>query len=137
MRGSPLLRTLIVLAVVLMAGLGLAVLTKPAPIAELPDAAPKPAETVGKRAAYELVLSATAKRVTLEAGGAIVSHENSAGPLAGSLELSNAAILSLKIEWAEDAPGHRFAKLRLEEPGKETREHVFTAPGDIDDIWEP
>ena len=46
-------------------------------------------------------------------------------------------MISLRIRWADTSPGHRFAKLRLEVPGKDTLEHVFTAPGDLDDIWEP
>jgi hypothetical protein len=41
------------------------------------------------------------------------------------------------VEWTDTTAGHRFAKLRLEVPGQDTREHVFSAPGDIDDLWEP
>jgi hypothetical protein len=139
MRGSPLLRTMAVLAALLLTGLGLARLTAPAASVVVP--APQPTgspKTETRRASFELVLSATAKSITLDGGGAPLAFQNTSGPLTGSVELSrDQPVLSLKIAWAEMAPGHRFAKLRLEEPGKDTRDHVFTAPGDIDDIWEP
>lgn len=139
MRGSPLLRTLAVLAVLLLAGMGLARLTAPAtPQATAPPPVEKPEPSKTSSATFELLLSGTAKRMTLEAGGKPVAVENTAGPLTGKLALtSHKATIFLQVEWAEATAGHRFAKLRLEIPGQETREHVFSAPGDIDDLWEP
>jgi len=139
MRGSPLMRTLAVLAVLLLAGIGLAKLT--APVAQQ-VAAPPPVEKIEpakeNSATFELLLSGTAKRVSLEAGSAPLAFENTAGPLTGKLALSSdQPSVFLKVEWADASTGHRFAKLRLEIPGQETREHVFSAPGDIDDLWEP
>lgn len=142
MRGSPVLRTLIVLAVLLLTGLALARLTrdpKPSP-SQLPaqaETAQAPPAT-GKTASYELILSAQAAEITLDAGVKPVTAANTAAPLSGTLDLSaENPVISLRIKWADNSPGHRFAKLRLEVPGKDTLEHVFTAPGDIDDIWEP
>jgi hypothetical protein len=138
MRGSPLLRTLVVLAVLLLAGLGLARLTAPStpkPVAE--DQKPSPAPEAST-ATFELLLSATAKSVSLEAGGPAFVRENPAAPLTGTLEvMGEQPVIFLKVEWADGSAGHRFAKLRIDRSGKETLEHVFSAPGDIDDLWEP
>lgn len=138
MRGSPLLRTLIVLAVLVLAGLGLARLTAPptpAPVVAKPIAVPAPQASP---ATFELLLSAAAKSVSLEAGGPALLQESPAGPLTGTLEIhGEQPVIFLKVEWADSSPGHRFAKLRIDRPGKETLEHVFSAPGDIDDLWEP
>ena len=139
MRGSPLLRTLAVLVALLLTGIGLARLT--APVARQ-IASPPPVETSepskASAATFELLLSGTAKRVTLEAGGEPLAFQSTAGPLGGKLALSSdKPTILLQVEWADAAAGHRFAKLRLEVPGQETREHVFSAPGDIDDLWEP
>ena len=137
MRGSPMLRTLIVLDALLVTGLALARLTVKGP--ERQVLAPKEATVpdTGKRASFELILSGTAKEISLEGGGAAVVKTDTAEPVTGTLELSgDSPVISLHVIWSEKTPGHRFAKLRLEIPGRETLEHVFTAPGDIDDIWE-
>lgn len=138
MRGSPLLRTLIVLAVLVLAGFGLARLTDPptpAPEVAKPIAVPAPQASP---ATFELLLSTTAKSVSLEAGGPTVVHESPVGAITGTLEIhGEQPVIFLKVEWADTTPGHRFAKLRIDRPGKETLEHVFSAPGDIDDLWEP
>jgi hypothetical protein len=138
MRGSPLLRTLVVLAVLLLAGFGLARLTgHSAPTPVVVDQKPSPAAEASP-ATFELLLSAAAKSVALEAGGPAILQENPAGPLTGTLEIhGEQPVIFLKVAWAETSPGHRFAKLRIDRPGKETLEHVFSAPGDIDDLWEP
>jgi hypothetical protein len=138
MRGSPLFRTLLVLAALLIAALGLARLTAPARSASVTVNPPVQAPVEKSATTFELLLSGAAKSVTLEAGGAPFLQKDSAGPLAGTLEIAGEApLVTLRIEWADAAPGHRFAKLRLDRPGKDSLEHVFSAPGDIDDIWEP
>lgn len=139
MRGSPLKRTLVVLAALLLTGIGLARLIAPVapPISTSPPRAPAPPSPV-LSASFDLLLSGSAKRVTLDAGGAELKVHDSAGPLSGKLELSSAQpTLFLRVEWADAASGHRFAQLRLEIPGQPTRTHVFSAAGDIDDLWEP
>lgn len=126
------------LAVLLLAGIGLARLTghsTPEPVVE--DQGPTPPAKASP-ATFELLLSAAAKSVSLEAGGTAFVRESPAGPLAGNLEIPDEhPVIFLKIEWADATPGHRFAKLRIERPGEDTLEHVFSAPGDIDDLWEP
>lgn len=141
MRGSPLLRTLIVLAALLVTGLALSRLTaaRPSPQATAPKqettSTPEPATA---KTTFELILSGTAKEITLDAGAAAVKKTDTAGPVSGTLELSGESpVVSLRVSWKDEAPGHRFVMLRLEVPGKDTLEHVFTAPGEIDDIWEP
>lgn len=131
------MRTLLVLAALLVAGLGLSRLIRPAPLA----VAPPPVEEVAppaSDASFELLLSAPVKSVALDVGGAPFVRENPAGPLTGRISISgDTPLVSLKVVWADSSPGHRFAKLRLDRPGKDGIEHVFSAPGDIDDIWEP
>jgi hypothetical protein len=133
-------RTLVVLAVLVLAGFGLARLTGPSAAAPVPvDAAPTamPSPSTAP-ATFELLLSAAAKSVSLEAGGPAFVRESPTGPIAGILEIPDEApVIFLKVNWADTTPGHRFAKLRIDRPGEETLEHVFSAPGDIDDIWEP
>jgi hypothetical protein len=134
MRGSPILRTLVVLAALLVTGLALARLAaeRPRETKQLTTAPETPAAT--KKASYELILSGTAKEVELNGGAATVTSSSTVG----SLEVSGEQpVISLTVKWADQAPGHRFAKLRLEIPGRPTLEHVFDAAGDIDDIWEP
>ncbi|MEK7950006.1 hypothetical protein [Luteolibacter soli] len=133
------MRTLVVLAVLLLAGIGLARLTAPAtPQVTAPPPVEKSEPFKANLATFELLLSGTAKRVSLEAGGEPLAFENTAGPLTGKLSLSSdQPTIFLKVEWADTTAGHRFAQLRLEIPGQATREHVFSAPADIDDIWEP
>ena len=138
MRGSPLFRTLVVLAVLLLAGFGLARLTAPSTPKPLVEDQPATPTSDAAPATFEILLSATAKSVSLEAGGPTFVRENPAAPLTGTLEVQGAnPVIFLKVEWADTTPGHRFAKLRIDRPGKETLEHVFSAPGDIDDLWEP
>ncbi len=142
MRGSPLLRTFIVLAALLVTGLALARLTTRG--GNRAAVRPPPAETAataGESAAirvpFELILSARAKTLALEGGAAVVKADDAEAPLTGFLELSGEyPVVSLRVSWDDPSPGHRFAKLRLEIPGKETLEHIFHAPGDIDDILE-
>lgn len=141
MRGSPLLRTLIVLAALLVTGLALARLTagRPSPqVTVSKQETTTPAKSAAAKASFELILSGTAKEISLDGGAAPITKTDTAGPLTGTLEISgDSPVISLRVVWNEESPGHRFAMLRLEMPGKDTLEHVFSAPGEIDDIWEP
>jgi hypothetical protein len=134
------MRTLVVLVALLFAGLGLSRLTGRAEMPAVPEPVakdPEPQEIATRTASFELTLSAAAARVKLHAGGEPLEFQDTAGPLGGRLNLAGDAVF-LEIEWADGAaPGHRFARLRLEESGRETREHVFSAAGNIDDLWEP
>jgi len=135
MRGSPLIRTLMVLAALCLTGLGLARLLNTPPAVKPVAHVEKGEEEPTAKVPFELILSAQAAELHLDAGGVEVVGRNTAEPLAGTLELKDRAV-TLRVRWADASPGHRFAKLRLDLPGKETLEHVFTAPGDIEDVWE-
>ena len=142
MRGSPLLRTLIVLAALLVTGLGLARLTiaRPQATSQVPvtTGQAEPTEDTEKAIPFELILSSSAKEISLDAGAEPFKKADTAEPVSGTLKLSGEhPLVSLQVKWSDTAPGHRFALLRLEIPGQDTLEHVFNAPGDIDDIWEP
>ncbi|MBK1880903.1 hypothetical protein JIN85_00670 [Luteolibacter pohnpeiensis] len=80
---------------------------------------------------YRLMLSDEAEGITIDPGNL---HD-----LAGTIDLDpeNPTIF-LTVQWKSLPPdgAHRFAKLTLEPAGKPTIEHVFDAPGDIDDLFE-
>lgn len=142
MRGSPLLRALVVLAALLVTGLGLARLTAGRTQAGSQTVVPveqaQPTEEVGNTVPFELILSSSATEVSLDGGAEPFKKADTAEPVSGTLKLSGEhPLVSLQVKWSDASPGHRFALLRLEIPGKDTLEHVFNAPGDIDDIWEP
>ena len=138
MRGSPLMRTLAVLLALLTTAFALARLTRPAPAVAIPAAGETPVESDARKVSVELVLSTKASQVTLESGDSRLTASDTAETVTGTLELdANHPLVLLTIVRADDSPGQRFASLRLDQAGKDTREHVFIAPGDIDDIWEP
>ncbi|TAE74278.1 MAG: hypothetical protein EAZ84_11355 [Verrucomicrobia bacterium] len=139
MRGSPLLRTLLIFGALLLAGLGLFRLTTPTKPTSPSQAVPtQKLPPPPSSATFELILSATAKSVTLDFDGISFTRENTASPLEGRVGIpGDHPLVSLKVIWADTSPGHRFAKLRLDRSGRDSIEHVFSAPGDIDDIWEP
>lgn len=138
MRGSPILRTLIVLVLLALTGLGLGKLTasreESSPAVAVGDAAPPPPPAASPRASarYELALSAEAEKIELEAGGAVQTGSE------GDLEIDpQNPLIQLRVTWAAPAAvGRRFAKLTLDLPGRESQSHTFDASGDIDDIWE-
>jgi len=137
-RGSPLLKSILVLLGLVVASFGLMRLTHAkAPLVSQTNPAPSATATppaAGKSLPYRLILSAETTEIRLSAGDAPALSETS-----GRLELpSEHPLISLTVKWkSEPAPGeHRFAKLILEPTGKPTITHVFDAAGDIDDILE-
>lgn len=103
------------------------------------DPAPTSVPEVGevRSSSYELILSAAASSIVLKSGDAEIKAVDTTDSLSGTIEVTpTEPWVELSIKWADESSGHRFAKLRIETPGKETQEHVFTARGDIDDIWE-
>jgi hypothetical protein len=137
MRGSPVLR-FILLAIALMAtAVGLQRVTS----ARLEA---KPVITVEKPTAksmevpFHLVLSAPASAVELDAGK-VIRPESERLPISGALEMDAAnPQVALVVRWKNPMVEgeHRFAKLTLEPPGEATITHVFDADGDIDDFFE-
>ncbi len=139
MRGSPLLRTLIVLAALLATIVGLMRLTSsPVQAVVAPVEAPKTVRAAQeiRKIPFELTLSAKAESVSVTGCIGLFGSKESAEPLTGVITVGDEIPgIYVKVHWADSSPGHRFAKLRLEIPGKPTLEHVFDAAGDIDDFW--
>lgn len=137
MRGSPLLRTFLLLLVLIGTGLWIVRVTRARDLTP-PTTAPAEetrSDTAARSIPYRLTLSAPAEHV--EVGTLDGTTTRSA--LLGELEVSSEApVLTLLVRWRDGAETdvHRFAKLTLEIPGRETIEHVFDATGDIDDVWE-
>ena len=137
MRGSPVLRFLL-LAIALMAtAVGLQRVTSARVQAGPVAVVEKPAAT-GMTVPFHLVLSAPAAAVELDAGKRILPAVEAA-PVSGTLEMDAAnPQVALVVRWKNPAVAgeHRFAKLTLEPPGQATITHVFDADGDIDDFLE-
>ena len=139
MRGSPLIRTLLVILGLLAAAAGVSVLTK--------SRTPRPTQVQASEAGperslteipFELTLSAPAREVILESALVQVSPEIDGPVLRGILfaEGDHSPIF-ITIHWAEGDDTPKFAKLRLEPPGLPTLTRTFDAIGDLEDVWEP
>jgi len=139
-RGSPLVRSILLTIALVIAGIGLVRLTAertqdtqlPLPPVQVS------AETVAGR--FHLLLSAPAADVVVATGRdewiAAATDDAAAG---GVLEFDRRnPQISLIVRWAGPAQAgeHRFAKLTLELPGKPTLVHVFDARGDLDEFLE-
>lgn len=137
MRGSPVLRFLL-LAIALMAtAVGLQRVTS-ARVESKPEVALEKPAAASMPVPFHLVLSAPAAAVELDAGKRILPAVE-ALPISGTLEMDAAnPQVALVVRWKNPAVAgeHRFAKLTLEPPGQATITHVFDADGDIDDFLE-
>ena len=140
MRGSPLIRFILLALALAATGLGLLRVT--ARRSSDQTAAPlvvieKPANAA-KSLPFRLRLSAPATEVEINTGK-LIRPPLEGSLLVGSLELDpQNPRIGLVVRWKNlTAPGeHRFAKLTLEAPGQATFTHVFDASGDIDDFLE-
>ena len=139
MRGSPLIRFILLALALAAAGAGLARVT-----ATRKSVVPPPAAVTGtpalpgKQVPFRLLLSAPAAVVEIDTGKLIRPPADSA-TISGTLELDpRNPHVGLVVRWKNAAaPGeHRFAKLTLEAPGQATFTHDFDAGGDIDDFLE-
>ncbi|MFC7336612.1 hypothetical protein ACFQY0_05450 [Haloferula chungangensis] len=140
MRGSPLIRTLIVLITLLVAGIGLSALGSHRSVDEGNQAttplAPE-ADPTSVTSPFVLTLSAPAQSVAVESLGQTYSYDSSSQTISGSLpvELGHPTLF-IDIEWADPQPSPRFAKLVLEPAGFATQTKIFDATGAISDVWE-
>lgn len=140
MRGSPLIRFILLAIALTATAAGLIRVTATRAVSDTPnpggtDKIPTARlETVP----FRLLLSAPASAVEIDTGNTTRPLVDGAS-LSGSLKLDLAnPQLGLVVRW-ENPPmpaEHRFAKLTLEIPGQETFNHVFDAQGDIDDFIE-
>lgn len=140
MRGSPLVRFILLALALMVTAVGLARVTAARGV----ETSPVPVASAEKQAVarnstpFRLVLSAPAVAVELDSGKAV--HPKLDEPvISGTLEIDPAnPHVALVVRWKNTASPdeHRFAKLTIEAPGQETLTHVFDADGDIDDILE-
>lgn len=142
MQGSPLLRTLLTTALLLVAAVVLVRITSAsARNAEIPrqsqqrdtpSAVPTPASVP-----FELVLSAPASEIRLLDGNdqPLFQTTPDSTTVSGTLVKRPASIV-VQIKWQNQSPGHRFARIRLEPAGEDTLRHIFEGSGDLDELWE-
>lgn len=140
MKGSPLIRTFLILAALVVSGIGFARLTHRG-TAVLPPPIESRVESDRIPAKVYLTLSHLSGFYALTVGEENVPLERGAeGELAGMVSIDpDHPVLFLKVSCLAKAPddGQRiFAKLVVEAEGKETFTHVFDAEGDIDDFVE-
>ncbi len=141
MRGSPLIRFIILAIALAATGAGLTRVTSARNRGDQagPVAAAGQAAVDGKAVPFRLLLSAPAAEVAIDTGGAVSPLSLDQSPMTGMLVLDpENPRLSLTVRWknAAVAGEHRFAKLTLEVPGQDTFTRVFDAAGDIDDFLE-
>ncbi len=137
MRGSPILRTLIVLLVLILAGGGLWMVrtdSRPSVITtDGPAAVPSQLE-----APFMLTLSAPASKVRIETAAGPTELVPGSQTVTGLLPISSEnPALFLTVTWQDAAATPRFAKLTLEPPGQPTLTRTFDAIGELSDVWEP
>ena len=140
MRGSPLIRTLIVLIALLAAGFGLVTLrSSKGPDRQLqqPPIEEPSTEAPSLDTPFILTLSAPAKKASLESLGQTFDFTPSSQTLSGSLPIElGHPTLFIDIEWADQNPSPRFPKLVLEPAGFPTLTKIFDTTGDLSDVWE-
>ncbi|MGJ8641968.1 MAG: hypothetical protein ACSHX9_01055 [Luteolibacter sp.] len=147
MRGSPLLRTILVLGVLCISALGFVKLTGSGgkivePVVD--SGTDSIGEVAGEKmisAKVRLTLSCLAGMIDVSAGGESMSGRLDAeGNFLGELEIDpENPVIFVKVACIPPKGGEsisNFAKLVVEAEGQETFTHVFDAKGDIDDFVE-
>ncbi|MEP2777460.1 MAG: hypothetical protein ABJQ29_08010 [Luteolibacter sp.] len=142
-RGSPLIRTFLVLGLLCISALGFVKLTGSggktveAGVVEAPKRNPNaPIEVIPAK--VRVILSDRAKSVKLFAGAGYYQFgENADGDYSGELKIAKEGLLlEIQVDWLDESATRRFAKLVVEAEGQETFTHVFDAQGDVDDFVE-
>lgn len=144
MRGSPLIRTFLILAALVVSGIGFARLTHKETAATGKQGAKVTVTSEEIPAKVFLTFSEAAGFVYLESG------EKGIGTgLPGSVEKKTwrefsseitidkkEPLIFLNVIWSQDSGNRRFAKLVVEAEGEKTFTHIFDADGDINDFVE-
>ena len=137
MRGSPVIRFILLAIALMITAAGLQRVTSARTEASPPPLSEKP-KPAASAVSFRLLLSAPAATVEINTGKSLqLSPEEM--PISGTLEMDMAnPHLALIIRWKNPpaAGERRFAKLTLEAPKQPTFIHVFDADGDIDDFLE-
>lgn len=144
MRGSPLLRTFLILVALVVSGIGFARLTHKGTTVTAGSVEEVTAKSEKISAKVFLTFSEAAGSVQLNSGDRSIM----AG-LPGNLEKmtwreffteitieKKEPVIYLNVVWSQVSGNRRFAKLVVEAEGRETFTHVFDADGDIDDFVE-
>jgi hypothetical protein len=132
-RGSPLLRFIILAICLTATGFGLMRVTAAREEIPSPTAAPQ-AVSAKMAVPFQLLLSAPAQSVEIDTG-----TDFQVVGLRGTLDLDpQNPHVALRVSWKNPpaAGERRFAKLIIEAPGHDTISHVFDSSGDIDDYFE-
>ncbi|MGC4015268.1 MAG: hypothetical protein QM755_12240 [Luteolibacter sp.] len=139
MRGSPLIRTLLLVGGLLLAGWGMLHFggASATPSSSTPNTV---AISSTSRAGFAVKLSAPAESLELkDRAGRVLFHGGSSDPDTGMIDLNTQdPVVYIAVRWKEAPPAglNHFAKLTLEPSGKPTQVRYFEAPGDLDDVWE-
>ncbi len=141
-RGSPLIRTALVLLAILASGLVFSYLTADQVsqlVARGDTTEPKSKQLI--RARYILTLSERAAFVEIESAGEVsstnLSSESGIEPLTGDIKIDlDKPVVFLKVNWYELGDRRGFAKLVIEAAGQETVTQVFDATGNLDEFIE-
>ena len=143
-RGSPLIRTILVLGVLCISALGFVKLTGSGTEPVEPEVISVAGQGADKKmipAKVRVTLSCLAGMIDVSAGGESMNGKmDEEGNFVGELEIdAENPVVFAKV--ACIAPnggesGRNFAKLVVEAEGMETFTHVFDAKGDIDDFVE-
>ena len=137
MRGSPLIRTLLVLIALSVAGFGLSLMgskrSNPGTTG-IPENIPEP---VAIDTPFVLTLSAPAKQVSIESMNQTYAFDSSSQTISGNLPIEiGHPSLFIDIVWVDSNPAPRFAKLVLEPAGHPTKTKIFDTTGNLSDVWE-
>lgn len=139
MRGSPLIKTLLVAAILGVAAIGLRALEQRSPrrpVASAPAPSSPPTQI---EVPFYLTVSAAVGACVLESGGEVRPLQLRGHEVRGRLAVAaEHPVIFLRAERADgDAQRPLFAKLTLEPPGRPTWQRTFDGRGRIDAVWEP
>ena len=139
-----MIRTFLILAALVVSGIGFARLTQEKTEATGPQGVEVPAPSEEISARVFLTFSEAAGSVRLNSGNRSImaglpGNEAKMTWREFSTEMTiekNEPVIFLNVVWSQDSGNRRFAKLVVEAEGEETFTHVFDADGDIDDFVE-
>lgn len=141
-RGSPLIRTALILLAILASGLVFSHLTaEPKSKPAVGGGTTEPKTKIQIRARYILTLSERAAFVEVKSAGETsswnLSSESGIEPLTGDIIIdTDKPVIYLKVNWYELGDRRGFAKLVIEATGQETVTQVFDAMGNLDEFLE-
>jgi len=136
-RGSPLIRTALVLLAILAAGFVFSQLTSKQD-AVVPAQSYDASVEALISARFYLTLSESAESVSIQSGDKVLTQNVvKDGLFTGEISIDpKSPVVYLKVNWADIGGRHGFAKLVIEAAGQNTITQVFDAEGNIDDFME-